>query len=394
MIQFNFSEQCCGCTSCANICPSQAISMQSDKEGFLMPVFDLSKCIGCGKCEKACPYLNIGKNTSVHTIHDFENNTAFLYYSNEEARKDSASGGFVYDVCMKILSEGGMACGCIWNNNLEAIHILSNLKEDAKKMQSSKYVQSNLKDCYTEIRTALKANKKIVFCGTPCQTAGLRQFLGKSNTENLISICLFCHGVPSPEAWERHKKNIERKYDGRIIDVNMRDKSKKGYQTSYARYTIAGKNGIRNIKMATYLEDPYIFLFTDNLYLRKSCHHCPYKGNNSQADILVGDFYASTPEAGKWGCSCLIASTPKGDYIINQIQGGKIKSDIYTVGNVNSVLWESAKTNPKRQEFFNRMKLQTDDEISLFNDFLPLRFQVKKILNKMGIFYSIRKLIK
>lgn len=394
MIQFDFSEDCCGCTSCANVCPSQAISMQPDQEGFLIPVVNLSKCIGCGKCDKACPYLNIGIHTSEPTVHDFEKSKVFLYYSKEDRRKYSASGGFVHDVYMKLLSKGGIVCGCIWDEDIEAIHVISDSEESVKKMQSSKYVQSNLLNCYTEIHTALKMNKKVVFCGTPCQTAGLRQFLRKSNTENLISICLFCHGVPSPAVWGRYKRNIERKYHGKIVDVNMRDKYRKGYKTSYARYVLNTKSGIHNVEMATYLEDPYIFLFTDDLYLRKSCYHCTYKGNNSQADLLVGDFHTSVPEAGKWGCSCVVSLTPKGDCIVEQMDGISIKSDIYTVGHVNSVLWKSATMNLKRQEFFDNMKQREDGDMSLFNDFLPLRFQVKKLLNKMGLFYLIRNLIK
>jgi coenzyme F420-reducing hydrogenase beta subunit len=368
--------------------------MQPDQEGFSMPVVDHSKCIDCGKCDKACPWLNIGKHASAHTIRDFDNSKAVLYYSKRDRRKYSASGGFVYDLYMKLLSEGGIACGCIWDNNVEAIHIVSDLEEDVEKMQSSKYVQSNLRNCYTEIRTALKADKKVVFCGTPCQTAGLWQFLGKSNTENLISVCLLCHGVPSPEVWERYKRNIERKYQGKIIDVNMRDKYRKGYKTSYARYALDRKNGILNLYKATYLEDPYIFLFTDDLYLRKSCYHCPYKGSNSRADIIAGDFYASAPGAGRWGCNCVISLTPKGDRVMSRMEGVSIKSDIYTVGSVNTVLWKSATRNSKRREFFDRMKQQGNDDMSLFDDFLPLRFQIKKLLYKMGLFHIIRKLIK
>ena len=36
---------CCGCSACSKICPVGAITMQTDKEGFLYPVIDDEKCI-------------------------------------------------------------------------------------------------------------------------------------------------------------------------------------------------------------------------------------------------------------------------------------------------------------------------------------------------------------
>lgn len=90
------------------------------------------------------------------------------------------------------------ACG----KKMKAIHIVSDKIEDLRRMQSSKYVQSEIGQCYSEIKTFLKQGRNVVFCGTPCQTAGLKTFLGKVDTSNLISICVICHGTPSPLAWK------------------------------------------------------------------------------------------------------------------------------------------------------------------------------------------------
>lgn len=237
MIDFDFEEYCCGCTSCANSCPVGAIEMRRNEEGFLMPFVDKGKCIDCGLCEKRCPYLNINADVDSFNLNDFNGKPAYLYYSNKEERLDSASGGFVNDVFSMFVQEGGFACGCVWDNELKANHIVSDNDCDLARMQSSKYVQSDLSSCFKEVRGLIKSGKKVVFCGTPCQTAGLRQYLGAAaDTEKVLLICLICHGVPSPKVWDYYRKCLEKKFKARMTNVNMRDKRAKGYSLSYARY--------------------------------------------------------------------------------------------------------------------------------------------------------------
>lgn len=176
MINFNFDQDCCGCTACANSCNHNAITMKCNNEGFMIPIIDLSKCINCGLCDKVCPHLNTPTDISSFSLENFKEKKAFLYFSNDKRRTNSASGGFVYDIYQKVLNENGVVCGCIWNNNMEAVHIITDKAEDMYKMQSSKYVQSNMQDCYKNIRIALRQGRKVAFCGTPCQTAGLHFF--------------------------------------------------------------------------------------------------------------------------------------------------------------------------------------------------------------------------
>lgn len=49
-------SECCGCTACAAVCPRNAISMESDEEGFAYPVLDVALCIRCLKCESVCVF--------------------------------------------------------------------------------------------------------------------------------------------------------------------------------------------------------------------------------------------------------------------------------------------------------------------------------------------------
>lgn len=400
MINFDFENYCCGCTACANSCPIDAIEMHPNKEGFLIPVVDKEKCIDCGVCDTKCPYLNTNVDISKFSLDDFKDKPAYLYYSNKKARMDSASGGFVYDAFMKFVEEEGYAVGCIWDENLKACHIACSNKEEVAKTQSSKYVQSDLGHCFKEIRNKIREDKKVVFCGTPCQTAGLKQYLGKlANSDQFISICLICHGVASPKVWDYYKSCLENKYKGQMTKANMRDKYAKGYSLSYARYAFVSKDLVsgRSLETSacwpTFLSDPYIFLFTDNLYLRNSCYHCKYKSIHTGADIIVGDFYASTEGAEDAGCSCLVALTSKGEQLIHRLDGTIKQSSIEEVGGVNGMICHSVPMNPKRKLFFEDLNAAKDINTHIFKKYLPFRFYVKSALGKLGLFNAVKKVL-
>lgn len=55
-ILYENRENCCGCSACYAICPARAITMKSDKEGFLYPIVDAAKCIRCYKCISICTF--------------------------------------------------------------------------------------------------------------------------------------------------------------------------------------------------------------------------------------------------------------------------------------------------------------------------------------------------
>lgn len=278
---------------------------------------------------------------------------------------------------------------------MEAEHICSDKDIDLERMQSSKYVQSRISDCYLKIKESLLQGRKVLFCGTPCQTAGLHFYLGKLDTSNLLSVSLICHGVPSPLVWSRYKDALEKKYKGKLVHVNHRDKSYKGYSESYCKYSFAecqNSTNVWNVGMPTYLSDPYVFLFTDNLYIRNSCTQCKYKADHSKADIIVGDYYASTKDAGCDGSSCVISMTEKGKAALLQVDGKLEPTSIINAVGTNSMLWKSVSKSKYSKKFFQEFSKYSVGDMSLFTDFLPFRFKVKKTLNQLGFFTYWQKL--
>lgn len=55
-VLFSRKEECCGCTACYAICPTGAINMVEDEEGFLYPEIATNKCICCYKCTSVCDF--------------------------------------------------------------------------------------------------------------------------------------------------------------------------------------------------------------------------------------------------------------------------------------------------------------------------------------------------
>lgn len=54
-VLYHDKQECCGCTACCSVCPKQAITMETDTEGYLYPRVDERKCVCCYCCLRVCP---------------------------------------------------------------------------------------------------------------------------------------------------------------------------------------------------------------------------------------------------------------------------------------------------------------------------------------------------
>ena len=215
MIHIIEKRNCCGCSACVQRCPEQCITLHEDMEGFLYPEVDKERCVDCGLCEKVCPWQD-------STIPVPPLKVLAVKNRNEEERIDSSSGGVFIALAKAVIRKGGVVFGAVFDERWEVIHACAETLEDVREMMGSKYVQSYIGNSYKEAEQFLKQGREVLFCGTPCQIAGLHSFLRKPYN-NLLSVDFLCHGVPSPGVW--------RKYLAETFSIS-------------ARRAVAGKNTV------------------------------------------------------------------------------------------------------------------------------------------------------
>ncbi|MBR3325433.1 MAG: Coenzyme F420 hydrogenase/dehydrogenase, beta subunit C-terminal domain [Clostridia bacterium] len=365
-------SKCTGCTACMNICPKKAILMDTNKEGFKYPVVNNKKCINCGLCKKICPVL---KENYLDAL-----NKCYVGFNKEISELINSSSGAIFPIIANyILEENGVIIGATFNEKKQLKHIAVTNKENLYKLKGSKYLQSDLNDIFMYIKYNIEKNK-ILFVGTPCQVAGLKAFL-KNDYHNLLCIDFICHGVPSPKLFEKYIKELEHKYNDKIINYNFRDK-KTGW-SNYSNTAIFKKRKISQI----YKENEYMRLFLSDIALRKSCYNCKFKLGNKHSDITLGDFWGVKkyhPEIyNEKGVSAIILNTKRGEGIFEKIKNNLIykECELNEIIDGNPSLINSSKDNKMRDEFFLEMKEKTIQELS--KQYLPKTNSIKKGITKI-----------
>ena len=211
---------CTACSACLASCPVQCITMQADGKGFLYPVINEQKCIHCQRCEKVCPAL--------HTPHIPGNLPVRMAFAgitkSEQVWEKSTSGGAFSEIC-HAWGKDDFANTWIFGATFEDLQVVHRgvLLEDVALFHKSKYVQSRMDTCFCQIKKLLEQNKRVVFSGTPCQVAGLRNFLGKDYPQ-LLCIDLICHGVGSPAVFQRYLTELEHQTNKKIYTYTFRAK--------------------------------------------------------------------------------------------------------------------------------------------------------------------------
>lgn len=277
MIDGMEKEQCSGCGACYGACPSGAISMAPDSEGFFYPEINDSKCIGCDKCVRVCPVLNIGKKS------DKIPDAIVCASTDSRIRQQSTSGGFFAELARFVLEQQGVVFGVEYDENYLPRHCVIEQEEELHKLCRSKYIQSNVFEVYKIAEIYLQTHRLVLFSGTACQIAGLKQYLRK-DYDGLITCDVVCRGVMSPQIWRKHLDELEERYKSKISYVGFREKGKSFHKS---RMVIRFKNG-KIYAPSTNVEWISRF-FADGLNLRPSCYRCRFKGYDRVSDFTMYD---------------------------------------------------------------------------------------------------------
>lgn len=298
---------CYGCTACSNICPKQCIKMTVDSEGFRYPVVDKDQCIDCGLCLKICPWEK-------HDLYQPQKVFA-VKAKNKEIQYSSSSGGAFQKIAEYLIYKGYHVFGASYSDDFTKVqHTQVDKASELSCLKGSKYVQSDLRNSFPRIRELLNSNEYVLFSGTGCQVAGLKSFLQK-DYDNLLTIDILCHGVPSPRLFEQFIDNIKIRF-GDITSINMKDKSD-GWSHQKIRILASKYVPVEVCQI-------WSKIFYSRLTMRPSCYGCKFMTINRAGDISLGDYWGIEKIAPDFtdnsGVSLVLINNTKGRNLFHKIQ--------------------------------------------------------------------------
>ncbi|RHR51879.1 4Fe-4S dicluster domain-containing protein [Clostridium sp. AF18-27] len=329
-------NECTGCGACQNICPKEAIQMVTDECGFWHPRIIKDKCIDCKQCEKVCPIVKPAFSNRFSSSPE-----VYAGWSlNADTRYNSTSGGIFSELALKILEMGGAVSGAVYSETFLVYHQVIFKETDLTNIRQSKYIQSDSGYVFREIKTVLAEGKTVLFCGTPCQVAGLNTYLGK-DYENLITVDFICRGANSPKAYRKWLDMLEKQYHSEVTRVWFKNK-----ELGWNRFStrVDFKNG------KIYRKDRYTDLFMrgyleKNWYIRPCCGDCKFKAVPRVADLTLADFWKVDKALDEdKGTSMIMVNTQRGTFLLESIKDNIYlqRRDLDEVLNGNQMLNKSA----------------------------------------------------
>ncbi len=342
--------------------------MQNDENGFWYPVVDKNECINCGLCKNMCPVY--GKQAE-----GFDLPKVYAGWNeDDEMRKLSSSGGIFSEIAKFVIEKfNGVIYGAAWNEQCNVEHVRIDTVEELKFLRGSKYVQSLItENLYKSLEEDLNRGY-VLFSGTSCQTAAVSKFADKiGKRDNLLTVGVLCHGVPTPKAWQEYLKEFCGDKRDLLVDINMRDKTDSWYWNYVALYFEDGTKSKESYRKGIWGNS-----FFKNLILRDSCYHCKFKEQIKQEDITLGDFWAALRrkelyrynDGRDMGVSIILLNSEKGRKIFEELaEKFSLKSVKYSdVQRECFALKNSSSRHPHREVALNLLsKMPYSDIVRTF----------------------------
>jgi coenzyme F420-reducing hydrogenase beta subunit len=307
------NNPCSSCGVCAITCPSHAISMVHNIDGFYRPVVDENKCTNCGLCKRVCYKYIVTPETFNNYFQDKEIYGAWS--KDESVVLNSSSGGAGHELILRALKEDYEIAGVVFDTKTDTCkHEIGKNEKDVEKFRSSKYLQSYTVDAFRQF----EANKKYMVVGTPCQIYGLRKFIQlKKWEDNFILVDFFCHGTPTYLLWEKYKEFIQREQGIKEFkEVLFRSKENSSWHKNTMKISDSSNN--QYLKTNAFKRDLFFKFFLSNTCLNKSCYKCLVRIDNCASDIRLADFWGLKYLYSKQGVSLISLNTSKGKELFNR----------------------------------------------------------------------------
>lgn len=263
---------------------------------YYRPVINQEKCIDCGRCEGVCQQLHpAGFRVPTEWYQGWAVDPA--------ERGASSSGGFASAISRAFAESGGAVCACAFSGGRFGFEVVDDPGE-IDRFRGSKYVKSNPMGAYRQVRSLLKAGRKVLFIGLPCQVSAMRNFVGEHLKERFYTIDLICHGTPSPQLLGTFLEERGCKLDD-IADISFRRKASFQLRDGATAVDTPG------------VVDRYLIAFLEGLDYTENCYSCAYARRERVSDLTLGDSWGTEleGEAGG-GISLALCQTGKGEELL------------------------------------------------------------------------------
>lgn len=181
---------------------------------------------------------------------------------------------------------------------------------------------------------------------------GLKTFLRK-DYENLITLDLVCHSVPSPLIFREYLQKIQERYQQKITNLSFR--YKKPSWTVFSM-KIDFEDGSSVVEICQ--QNEYIRLFLDDYITREACHNCHYASTARISDFTIADFWGYQSDKYKYrndekGISMVMANTDEAEKLLAELEGIRIlEKSLEEAKKGNQCLRKPFPSNDKEEAFW------------------------------------------
>lgn len=143
---------------------------------------------------------------------------------SDDQRATSTSGGIFRILAEHVISRGGVAFGAAFDKDFHHVrHVSADTIEAIDPLMKSKYVWSDPTKAYKDAVRELKSGREVLFAGTPCQIAAIKN-LSKGYDSKLLTVDIVCHGTPRADMFASYIEELEKRFGGKCVSYDFRDK--------------------------------------------------------------------------------------------------------------------------------------------------------------------------